>query len=147
MTTEKIAVQCSFFFLPNVAKSQNNGLNSAERMLSKLEFEFALNGLASTLANHVSADDGQWTVKGFIDVFKNVYTISSDTKIISKILEIHLLWLKSGKLRETKEVLATRQISVAYNELKTFFQGMECSPQTRGRVVRRLLDELRQNYC
>lgn len=59
-------------------------------MLPKLEFEFALNELASTLANHVSADDGQWTVKGFIDVFKNVYTISSDTKIISKILEIHL---------------------------------------------------------
>ena len=28
--------------------------------------------------------------KGFIDVFKNIYTISSDTKIISKILEIHL---------------------------------------------------------
>jgi hypothetical protein len=38
----------------------------------------------------VSTDDGQWTVKGFIDVFRNVYTISSDTKIVSKILEIHL---------------------------------------------------------
>ena len=32
----------------------------------------------------------QWTVKGFIDVFQNVYTISSDTKIVSKILELHL---------------------------------------------------------
>lgn len=59
-------------------------------MSSKREFEFALNALASTLANHVSDADGQWTVKGFIDVFKNVYTISSGTKIISKILEIHL---------------------------------------------------------
>jgi len=29
-------------------------------------------------------------LKGFIDVFQNVYTISSDTKIVSKILEIHL---------------------------------------------------------
>lgn len=56
--------------------------------MSKLEF--ALNELASTLANHVVSIDGQWTVKGFIDVFKNVYTISSDTKIISKILKIHL---------------------------------------------------------
>ena len=78
-----------FFFLSNVAKAKNNGVNSAEQMSSKREFEFALNALASTLANHVS-DAGQWTVKGFIDVFKNVYTISSDTKIISKILEIHL---------------------------------------------------------
>lgn len=42
------------------------------------------------LAEHVSTEDKQWTVKGFIDVFKNIYTISADTKIVSKILEIHL---------------------------------------------------------
>ncbi len=29
-------------------------------------------------------------IKGFIDIDKNIYTISSDTKIISKILEIQL---------------------------------------------------------
>jgi len=34
--------------------------------------------------------EGEWTVKGFVDVFKNIYTISSDTKVISKILELHL---------------------------------------------------------
>lgn len=27
---------------------------------------------------------------GFIDIFKNIYTISNDTKIVSKILELHL---------------------------------------------------------
>ena len=42
------------------------------------------------LKESVSSDDGQWTVKGFIDVYKNVFTISSDSKIVSKILEIHL---------------------------------------------------------
>jgi hypothetical protein len=31
---------------------------------------------------------GDWTVKGFIDVTKNIYTISIDTKVISKIIEI-----------------------------------------------------------
>jgi len=52
--------------------------------LSQLQkFVISLNSYAST-------EDGQWTVKGFIDVYKNIYTISSDTKIISKILEIHL---------------------------------------------------------
>lgn len=45
---------------------------------------------SESLCDVVSCSDGQWTVKGFIDVFKNVYTISSDTKIVSKILEIHL---------------------------------------------------------
>jgi hypothetical protein len=57
---------------------------------SKAEFEDGLRELAATLAGQVSTKDGQWTVKGFIDTFKNIYTISSDTKIVSKILEIHL---------------------------------------------------------
>ncbi len=39
---------------------------------------------------YVSTETGEWTVKGFIDVYKNIYTISSDTKIVSKILEIHI---------------------------------------------------------
>jgi hypothetical protein len=38
----------------------------------------------------VSTDTGEWTIKGFIDIYKNIYTISSDTKIVSKILEIHI---------------------------------------------------------
>ena len=56
----------------------------------KEHFYVALQELASTLTQQISTEDGQWTVKGFIDVFKNIYTISSDTKIISKLLEIHL---------------------------------------------------------
>ena len=58
--------------------------------MNKAEFENALKDLANTLTGHVSTDDGQWSVKGFIDAFRNVYTISSDTKIVSKILEVHL---------------------------------------------------------
>ena len=66
-----------------------------QTMRSKQEFEAALNELAAnelaaTLVNEVSADDGQWTIKGFVDTFRQVYTISSDTKVVSKILEIHL---------------------------------------------------------
>lgn len=44
----------------------------------------------SELRKSISCENGQWTIKGFIDVYKNVYTISSDTKIVSKILELHL---------------------------------------------------------
>jgi len=32
--------------------------------------------------------DGDWSVKGFIDIAKNIYTISVDTKVISKIIEL-----------------------------------------------------------
>ena len=56
----------------------------------KQEFFHGLTQFVSSLDEHVSTDDGQWRIKGFIDVCRNIYTISSDTKIISKILEIHL---------------------------------------------------------
>lgn len=36
----------------------------------------------------VATDDGDWTVKGFIDIYKNIYTISLDTKVVSKIIEL-----------------------------------------------------------
>ncbi|MCY4420841.1 MAG: restriction endonuclease [Gammaproteobacteria bacterium] len=59
-------------------------------MTAKEEFEIQLKDHVEVLQQHISSEDGQWAVKGFIDVFRNVYTISSDTKIVSKILEIHL---------------------------------------------------------
>ena len=59
-------------------------------MVTKEQFEAQLKSFVGGLQNYISTDDGQWSVKGFIDVYKNIYTISSDTKIVSKILEIHL---------------------------------------------------------
>lgn len=59
-------------------------------MTIKEEFEAQLKEFVTELEGHISTEDGEWTIKGFIDVFQNIYTISSDTKIISKILEIHL---------------------------------------------------------
>jgi hypothetical protein len=59
-------------------------------MQDKSDFEAALKGFTETLAQHVNTADGQWTVKGFIDTLQNIYTISSDTKIVSKVLEIHI---------------------------------------------------------
>ena len=56
----------------------------------KKSFKTALKVFAETLSDHVSTKDRQWTIKGFIDVFRNIYTISADTKIVSKVLEIHL---------------------------------------------------------
>lgn len=32
-----------------------------------------------------------WTVKGFIDIDKNIYTITNDTKVVSKLIEILLI--------------------------------------------------------
>jgi len=56
----------------------------------KSDFKKALDNFTTKLEKYVSTDNGDWSVKGFIDVYKNIYTISSDTKIVSKILEIHI---------------------------------------------------------
>jgi hypothetical protein len=56
----------------------------------KSNFKKELDKFADKLEKYISTDNGDWTVKGFIDVYKNIYTISSDTKIVSKILEIHI---------------------------------------------------------
>lgn len=54
------------------------------------KFDKLLKELVKDLRKYVSSENGEWTIKGFIDLYKNVYTVSSDTKIISKILEIHI---------------------------------------------------------
>ncbi|MBQ7942371.1 MAG: EcoRV family type II restriction endonuclease [Muribaculaceae bacterium] len=38
----------------------------------------------------ISTSNGDWVVKGFLDVYKNIYTISSDTKVVSKIIELSI---------------------------------------------------------
>lgn len=61
-------------------------------MTNKQEKEMFANALkefAASLSDKITLND-EWTVRGFIDIFKNIYNISTDTKIISKILELHL---------------------------------------------------------
>ena len=57
---------------------------------SKEKFADLLEHFVRSLSSYVATEDGQWTIKGFIDIYKNIYTISSDTKIVSKILELHI---------------------------------------------------------
>lgn len=55
----------------------------------KIVFARQLKEFAATLDSFIAKGD-EWTIRGFIDIFKNIYTISSDTKIVSKVLELHL---------------------------------------------------------
>lgn len=65
-------------------------MTAKEKEKYKSDFKKALKIFTDKLEKYVSTDNGDWSVKGFIDVYKNIYTISSDTKIVSKILEIHI---------------------------------------------------------
>ena len=55
----------------------------------KAVFASQFKEFASILGTFITKED-EWTMRGFIDVFKNIYTLSTDTKIISKVLELHL---------------------------------------------------------
>lgn len=53
--------------------------------MNKETFISLLRDAVTDFNKTISTNDGDWVVKGFIDVYKNIYTISNDTKVISKI--------------------------------------------------------------
>lgn len=65
-------------------------MSKADAQKVKSQFKNDLRAFVEGLESYALTDDREWSVKGFIDVFKNVFTVSADTKIVSKIIEIHL---------------------------------------------------------
>ena len=50
----------------------------------------------------LETSEGDWVVKGFIDIAKNIYTISADTKVISKIIELMMFPVLEKFTKENK---------------------------------------------
>lgn len=75
------------------------------------EFLRHLQAEAATFETLISTEDGDWIVKGFIDIFKNVYTISADTKVVSKLIELMLFpsFLRFAEKHGYKVVLSREQ--------------------------------------
>jgi hypothetical protein len=63
---------------------------SKEKLELKDKFQKELLIHADSFNTAISTDQGDWVVKGFIDIAKNIYTISIDTKVVSKIMELLL---------------------------------------------------------
>lgn len=58
--------------------------------MTKETFIKLLREAVSNFEEAISTEDGNWVVKGFVDIHKNIYTISADTKVISKIIELYI---------------------------------------------------------
>lgn len=58
--------------------------------MTKEQFVEKLQLAVAEMASLVHDSKGNWTVKGFIDIEQMIYTISADTKVISKILELYI---------------------------------------------------------
>lgn len=54
-------------------------------------FRTALLTYFEELRQRVTTENGDWTVKGFIDIYQRIYSISLDTKVLSKVLELLML--------------------------------------------------------
>jgi hypothetical protein len=54
------------------------------------EFKTKLQNEVENFKQSIATSEGDWIVKGFIDIFQRVYTITVDTKVVSKVLEILL---------------------------------------------------------
>lgn len=59
--------------------------------MTKDDFLKLLTDEVGSYKTFLETEENQWIVKGFVDVNKNVYTISNDTKVVSKIIEILLI--------------------------------------------------------
>jgi hypothetical protein len=75
------------------------------------EFLKRLQTHADTFAKAVATNEGEWIIKGFIDVYRRIYTISVDTKIVSKVLELLLfpMFVEFGKTHGLKIELCPQQ--------------------------------------
>lgn len=75
------------------------------------EFLAKLQAHAASFATAVATNEGDWIIKGFIDVYRRIYTISVDTKITSKVLELLLfpMFVEFGKANGLRVELSPHQ--------------------------------------
>jgi hypothetical protein len=75
------------------------------------EFLKNLQTHAASFAKAVATNEGEWIIKGFIDVYQRIYTISVDTKIVSKVLELLLfpMFVEFGRKHGLKVELCPQQ--------------------------------------
>jgi hypothetical protein len=79
--------------------------------MDKHNFLTKLQSESDSFNRAVSTSNGDWVVKGFIDIARNIYTISTDTKVVSKVMELLLFpeLVRFAEQNDLKLHLAERQ--------------------------------------
>ncbi len=79
--------------------------------MTREQFLEKLQAHAATFGKAVATNEGEWIIKGFIDVYRRIYTISVDTKIVSKVLELLLfpMFVEFGETHSLKIDLCPQQ--------------------------------------
>ncbi len=79
--------------------------------MTSARFLQLLQAHTESFAAAVATNEGDWIIKGFIDVYQRIYTISVDTKIVSKVLELLLfpMFVEFAKQHKLKIELSPHQ--------------------------------------
>jgi len=85
--------------------------NALAVFMNKEDFLTRLQNETDTFNAAVATSQGDWVVKGFIDIARNIYTISTDTKVVSKVMELLLFpeLVRFARQHNLKLHLAERQ--------------------------------------
>ena len=85
--------------------------NGSSKIMDKQKFLTKLQSESDNFNRAVSTSNGDWVVKGFIDIARNIYTISTDTKVVSKVMELLLFpeLVRFAEQNDLKLHLAERQ--------------------------------------
>jgi hypothetical protein len=83
----------------------SNSQQAANDFLAGLKRE------ADTFNDLLSTENRDWIVKDFIDLYRKVYTISNDTKVVSKLIELMLFpyFVAFAEKNDLKLVLSREQ--------------------------------------
>jgi hypothetical protein len=97
LATEPTACRKRFPFLGVISVPKSF---QYRRAMTENEFLAKLQAHAESFGKAVATNEGDWIIKGFIDVYPRIYTISVDTKIVSKVLELLLfpMFVEFGKV-------------------------------------------------
>ncbi len=82
--------------------------------MNKKAFIESFRDFLSNLESKICQPNHQWKIKGFIDSDTHIFSLSNDTKVISKILEIHIFpyILEFAKTHHFNVVLPYHQIII-----------------------------------
>jgi hypothetical protein len=73
-----------------VARIMTKKQRRAAESMNSDKFLTLLQEHCAGFARNVATNEGEWIIKGFIDVYRQIYSVSVDTKIVSKVLELLL---------------------------------------------------------
>lgn len=117
-------------------------MHSDEKQKLKEKFRTQILEHIDLFDSAISTEKGDWVVKGFIDIAKNIYSISVDTKVISKIMELLLFpkLCQFAKDHDYKMVLCKEQnfypdISFIDSKGNKFAVDLKSTYRKNGRCV------------